>query len=1006
MSGSRSSGSSNSRSRPRILLAVVGLTTIAACLYAAFLWFTSPSTATLLSTAEQQLRRREYAAALESAQQVLRQQSSSPEANWIAGRSLLGLRNPRAAAEHFLTIPTNAPNSLEAALEAANIFQQRSALLTQAEIAWRRAIEIAPNDPAALTGLARLLALAGRRTEAAPLILRLVQLRQPSELLIVLARPSGALQDQLLLEQAANTAPNDPLLLLATARAAEQSGDPAQAADLCRKALKFSPDFLLLPIHTELGRCLLLLDDSKQLQTWEQRLPAAIREAPELARIIGLLRLRQNQPAAAFPLLLDAAQRQPEYRDTLWQLSRLLEQAELPDIARRCNEFLEADRELQEAQDRVLFSENSQPEDAIQLVNASLNCGRIIEAAGWAQLATRRFPENSKLETLKNRLSDTASQTPLRLVQDSANPVLSITAADVSVAVERLRSLQTVQPSASVEITGTGTGTTNAPNSRSIISFAAVEPFRGFDFSFINGSRTKPSRHMYELTGPGTAAVDLDQDGWTDLAITQGGTWQHNHKASAEPALTIFRNLRGQRFQNVSNTAGSTANDFGQGLAAGDLNQDGFLDLVTASVNGARLWINNGDGTLADHGLLPESVGKWITSCAIADLNQDSLPDLFLVTYLGGPDVFSRLCDDGSGQSAMCLPAVFPAVPDLLLLNDGSGFFRDHSAELPESNAAGKGLGILVMHSALREQATRPEILIANDTTPNALLTWDPATATWLDRGFTSGLAMSGQGRAEGCMGIAATDLNSDQIPDLVITNFLGESHAWYESRPGDTWEDRRAPSRLEQATRDVLGFGTCFLDANLDGHPELFIANGHIDNLEHLGRPYRMPAQMFAAIADEFRLLPATELGSWFQHPHIARAAVSLDWNRDHAPDLLVGLLHENSTLLSNTSPQPGKGISLTLVSQRGERHPVGARSAILLEDETPLGPIQQLFAGHGYQSSADTTLIHGCGPRKTVPTLRITWPTGISDAFHDVETDSHYILIEGRSTLWTLPR
>lgn len=1004
MSGSRSSGFSNPRSRPRVLLAVVCLLTMLTCLYAAFLRFNSPSTAVLLTTAEQQLRRREYATALETAQQVLRQQSSSPEAHWIAGRAQLGLRNPRAAAEHFLDIPANSPRSLEAALEAAELLQQRLALLTLAEIAYRKAVEIAPDDPVALTGLARLLALAGRRTEAAPLILRLVQLRQPSELLIVLARPSGTLQDQLLLERAASADTNDPLLLLATARSAEQSGDPARAAEFCRRALKSAPDFLLLPIHAELGRCLTLLDDPQQLQTWEQSLTADLRNAPDIARIVGLLRLRQRQPATALPLLLHAARSQPEYRDTLWQLSRLLEQAALPDIAQRCNRFLEADRILQEAQDRVLFSDNSQPDDAIQLVNASLNCGRLIEAAGWAQLATRRFPQNSEIQTLATRLQNSASQAPLQLVQDSANPLLPINNTQLSVAVERLRSLQTNQPPVGPEITGTDTA--NAPVSKSPISFTALEHSVGFDFSFINGSSTTPSRRMYELTGPGAAAVDLDHDGWTDIALTQGGTWQNNRKSSAEPTLTLFRNLRGQRFQNVSSTAGSSANDFGQGLAAGDLNHDGFLDLVTASLNGARLWINNGDGTLEDHGILPESLGKWITSCAIADLNQDSMPDLFLVTYLGGPDVFSRLCDDGFGQASMCLPAIFPALPDLLLLNDETGSFHDHSTDLPESNNAGKGLGVLVMHSAPADQATRPEILVANDTTPNALFTWDPDSATWQDRGFISGLAMSGQGRAEGCMGIAAADLNSDQIPDFVITNFLGEAHAWYESRPGGTWEDRRIPSRLEQATRDVLGFGTCFLDANLDGHPELLIANGHIDNLEHLGRPYRMPTQMFTATADEFHLLPATELGSWFQLPHIARAAVSLDWNRDHAPDLLVTLLHENSTLLSNSSPQPGQGISLTLVSHRHERHPVGARSAVLLEDQTPLGPIQQLFAGHGYQSAADTTLIHGCGQRKTVPTLRITWPTGTSDAFHDVETDSHYILIEGRSTLWKLPK
>lgn len=1003
MSGSRSIGPPSSRRRPRFIFAAVALPAIAT-LIAVILWLLSPSAADLLPVAEEQLRRRDYAAALETAGQVLRQQPATPEAHWIAGRAELGLRQPLAATEHFLAIPTRSPRCLEAALEAAEILQQRLARLTEAEVAWRKALDAAPDDTNALTGLARLLAIAGRRSEAIPLILRLVQLRQPSELLIILARPSGTLQDQTLLQQATTANPNDPLLLLAQARAAEQSGNAAHAAELCRKALKTAPGFLLAPIHAELGRCLLQLDDTEQLQEWQQGLPDTVPMSPELSRITGLLRLRENRPAEALPLLVDAARYQPEYRDALWQLSRLLEQATLHKAARRCNEFLEADRRLQEAQDRVLFSEESNSGDALELVQASLNCGRVIEAAGWAQLATKRFPENGELQTLADQLMRAAADAPLQLFQDSQNPVQALTAAEVAVAVDRLRQLPVSQRSPKPVATA---DVASQPGSDvDIVSFELVDPSQGFDFTFINGSTTKPSRRMYELTGPGTGAVDLDHDGWTDLAITQGGTWQGDRKSSAEPVLALFRNLRGERFQDVSTVAGCTANDFGQGLAAGDVNQDGFTDFVTAALNGARLWINNGDGTLTDHGILPESVGKWVTSCAIADLNADTFPDLFLVTYLGGSDVFSRLCDDGTGKSAMCLPAVFPALPDLLLLSDGAGSLIDHSGVLPASNAEGKGLGILIMHNATASEPARPEILVANDTTPNALLSWDSASATWFDRGFASGLAVSGQGRAEGCMGIAAADLNSDRIPDLVITNFLGEAHAWYESRQDGAWEDRRLLSRLEQATRDVLGFGTCFLDANLDGRPELFVANGHIDDLQHLGRPYRMPAQVFTAGGGQFQQLPAASLGAWFLEPHIARAAVPLDWNRDHAPDLLVGLLHENSALLTNTSTNRGQGISVTLVSHRSERHPIGARSEVLLEDQSPLGPTLQIFAGHGYQAAADTTLIHGCGPRRTVPTLRITWPTGTSDAFHDVETGSHYILIEGRSTLWKLPK
>lgn len=529
---------------------------------------------------------------------------------------------------------------------------------------------------------------------------------------------------------------------------------------------------------------------------------------------------------------------------------------------------------------------------------------------------------------------------------------------------------------------------------------------------------------MFELTGGGVAAADLDLDGWTDLLCTQGGTWGNGRKISAEPVLEIFRNLRGKRFSHSTRPAAITAADFGQGLAVGDFNQDGFPDVLTASTQGARLFINLGDGSFQDLGTLPQSAGKWITSCAIADLDSDSFPDLFLVAYLGGADVFDRLCDDGTGQPAMCLPAVFPAVPDLLLVNDASGSFMDHSSSLPPSNAEGKGLGVLVIPPQLPDPDARPQILIANDTTPNALLSWDPRDRQWLDQGFASGLAVSSLGRAEGSMGIAAADLNADQIPELVITNFLGESHAWYESQPGATWLDLRRPAGLEAATRDVLGFGCCFLDAQLDGTPELFIANGHIDNLEHLGRPWKMPSQLFDVSPGGCTLIPADQLGPWFITPHIARAAATLDWNRDHAPDLLVGLLHESSTLLTNTTPALGNAISIKLIATSGERSAVGASSIALNVDQSPLGIAQQIVAGHGYQAASENTLIHPCNSLNTLPTLRVTWPathTAMSadnftpgdpttsspstQTFRNLATNQHYIILQNRPEPYLVP-
>ena len=1000
-------------SHRRLLLTLAAL--IAMVLTALVLYPKPADIPSLRSLAEQQLRQRRYPESLHTANEILAQLPNDPESLWIAARCQLALKQYRSAADLFLAIPKDSSHALPAALQAADILHKRLAILSPAESAWRKALELDPTHPAALTGLAQLLAFAGRRSEAVPLILQLVQLNQPSDLLIVLARPSGALHDEQLLQQATLADPDDPNLLLAQARLAEQNNNPQAAAELCRSILKSNPDFL--PAHIQLGLAILLLNDRDQITNWERNLPDKLHDHPEIIRTRALARLLNGQPQQALPLLIQAARLHPEQRDLLWQLSRLLRIANDPTAAERCERYLEADRLLQEAQDRVLFAQDSQPADAVTLVNACVNCGRIIEAAGWAELARRRFPNSTDIERLAKKLLPDAQNAPLQLVQNHANPALSI-----NHQTPQISNLNT-NPSPTLPTAGSQQHT---PPAATNFSFTPLDQRSGFNFSFINGSLNSPSRHMYELTGGGVAAADLDHDGWIDILCTQGGTWQNDRKSSTEPILNAFRNLRGKNFTNVTDSAGITAPDFGQGIAAGDLNQDGFTDVVAASTHGARLFINQGDGTLEDQGLLPESAGKWITSCAIADLNCDSFPDVFLVAYLGGSDVFSKLCDDGTGLPAMCLPAIFPAVPDLLLLSDHSGKFKDHSNLLPPSNDHGKGLGILVLPppntSSPHAPAPHPRILVANDTTPNALLTWDPAAGTWTDQGFASGLAVSSLGRAEGSMGIAAADLNADQVPEIVITNFLGESHAYYESQPGATWDDLRGISRLELATRDVLGFGTCFLDVQLDGTPELFIANGHIDNLQHLGKPWKMPAQLFTTEQGRFTLSIPKQPASWFLRPHIARAATAFDWNRDHAPDLLVALLHEPSTLLTNTSSTIGHAISLTLISTHSDRFAVGAQSTIINSNNLPIGPTQQILAGHGYQTAADNTLIHGCNSVHSLPTLKITWPTITStrnpeaepqpvtspnmQMFHNLPANHHYIIIQNRPIAYAAPQ
>jgi hypothetical protein len=539
------------------------------------------------------------------------------------------------------------------------------------------------------------------------------------------------------------------------------------------------------------------------------------------------------------------------------------------------------------------------------------------------------------------------------------------------------------------------------------VRFADLAREAGVNFTYHNGRDPDVvGTRIFESSGGGVAALDYDGDLWPDLYFTQGGDWP------PQPGQTlhldrIFRNLGNGQFVDV--TAASRLGDEGysQGVAAGDFDDDGFADLYVANIGENRLYRNNGDGTFSDSTARAQihSAG-WTTSVLVADLNGDGFPEIYDVTYLAGRAPLESICYDHKTGTipAVCSPKGFAADDDRLYLNRGDGKFEDVSDRSGIRASDGKGLGIVAGDF---DGSGRLSLYVANDTTDNFLFMSQPGKPgdppRFVECGKLAGCAVDAEGKAQASMGIAAGDADGDGLLDLFVTNFYDEYAVLYRQVASGQFEDASARAQIKEPTRHMLGFGTQFLDANLDGWPDLVVANGHVDDGRRVGIPYRMRAQFFAnAGAGGFIELPAEQLGDYFQREQLGRAVARVDWNRDGREDFAVSNLDTPASLVTNRTSQTGHFLALQLRGVQSNRDAIGTAVVAAIGGRHQF---QQLTAGDGYQASNQRQLVFGLGDMRCVDELTIRWPSGRQQKFANVAGDATYLVVEGRPQLVRFP-
>lgn len=885
------------------------------------------------------------------------------------------------AVSHLKKIATSEPRTrVRVGMMLVVLQRDRLHDLSATERSLRDILESAPDHIEANLSLARLLGLCGRMVEAIPYALKVIKLGVDTDLLVLLSSENGIVNDPEQLDLARRAFPEDPNVLMGSAWRAANLGQTDDALELLNRAVRLSPE--LAAGYVAIGQ--LLVEDRKfvELKDWLRAIPKACDSFGDTWFIRGALAEEQRDYRGAIRCYWEGLFRRPESRSANAHISRLL--AETGDLqnAQRFADYLHKLQELENIQNRVMFGPAGLDAGPyVELARAYEATGRLWEACGWCRLAVQRNPTDRDGIRYLSELERKCDGLPLLLVTDASNVARSL---DLS-----------AYPLPQLDAIADSIREASGSNVRTI-SFRDSAKSTGFNFRYFNGVESTPGRRMYELTGGGIGAIDFDLDGVVDLFCTQGCAWPPGGSTD-DRRDSLFRNFDGAGFRDVSVEAGILESGFGQGVAIGDYNSDGFPDIYVANIGANQLWLNNGDGTLT---AVTTSAGvggrEWTTSCVIADLNADGLADLYDVNYVMGPDVFERVCRNGDGTDKMCMPFDFHGQPDRLWLNAGDGTFGDATSKSLSIEPNGMGLGVAVWDA---HGEGRLSLLVANDTTANFFFVNESGGADFLmrDRGVESGLAFNGEGKATGCMGIAVGDVNDDGQMDLAITNFLGESSTLYIAGhvPG-FFEDRTEAMRLRRPTSRVLGFGTQFLDANLDGRLELFMANGHIDDLTASGRPYRMHPLLFRSQAGTFAEVPASELGPYFQGLWLGRSAVRLDWNLDGRDDIAVGHLYDPYVLLTNTTPEPGRYLAVRVIAVNSHRDAIGTTLKVRAGARQL---VCQLTAGDGYQASNERRVVFGLGDAANVDELEIHWPSGQVQRFQNIETSQEILVPEGRT-------
>ncbi|MDA0969973.1 MAG: CRTAC1 family protein [Planctomycetota bacterium] len=521
------------------------------------------------------------------------------------------------------------------------------------------------------------------------------------------------------------------------------------------------------------------------------------------------------------------------------------------------------------------------------------------------------------------------------------------------------------------------------------VRFADEAEARGVRFTAVNGEEVG-NLAILESLGCGVGLIDVDGDADLDLFAVGGGRFADGSCTPVAVDDGLFRNDGNGMFTASSEQAGILRGTFyAHGVEVGDFDSDGFSDLLITGYDGLRLLANMGDGSFREvpaeeHGMASDG---WHSTAAAADFNHDGHLDLYCVRYVDWSPDNNPPCVV-QGHRDVCPPGEFGGVTDRLWISDGAGGFREAAATSGVVEG-GKGLGAVAADIDLDGHT---DLYVANDTTPNRLYR-NGGDGTLAECGLVAGVALGETGEPEGSMGTDVGDANLDGLPDLWVANFESQSFGLYRNFGGATFEHASGVSGITAVGAVYVGFGTMFLDADLDGAEDLFVANGHVMQFPTL-TPLKQRPLLFRNLGSGRFANVADTAGDYFQQGHMGRGAAAGDLDGDGDDDIVVSQTNEPLAVLINTSATVRQPLVVQLVGTQTNRDAIGG-TAILTTDRRRL--LRQVKGGGSYLSAGSRALAWGLADKEKPLSLAVRWPGGELVELPWGKATGRYLIREG---------
>ena len=569
-----------------------------------------------------------------------------------------------------------------------------------------------------------------------------------------------------------------------------------------------------------------------------------------------------------------------------------------------------------------------------------------------------------------------------------------------------LRVLSLALLAAPLSVAGQGNGQGNGQAEL----FVDASASSGFDFHHFNGMSGE--LYLAEVMGSGGGFLDYDGDGDLDIYVSQGSmlgpgktiddaSFVPQHPSPQKDRLyrndTRTRNGKTEiRFTDVTDQSGIAATGYGMGVATGDINNDGFVDLYVTNFRNNQMWLNKGDGTFED---ITASAGvdddRWSVSAAFLDFDRDGWLDLYVGNYVRYDINDAKICRSGTTARDYCGPLAFEPEPDRLFRNKGDGSFEDVSQSSGILKVYGGALGVVATDFNGDHLI---DIFVANDSVANQL--WiNAGDGTFVDEAPLAGVSVNRNGMPEASMGVDAADFDGDGDEDLFMTHLVRETNTLYVNDGSGWFDDQTLEYGLGATSMAFTSFGTAWFDYDNDSWLDILVVNGGVTLFESQGSDKLFPLdranQLFANRGNGKYEDVTEKAGAAFELSEVSRGAAFGDIDNDGDIDVLITNNNGPARLLLNQVGQNNAWLGVRVIDGDGERDALGAKVSLSQDKQSTLW--RRVRSEGSYASANDPRVVFGLGTADGAQTVTVLWPDGKTEIWENLSPNQYHTLTRG---------